>query len=260
MYFAFSFIYFFLCSTPSRSLFTRTPRSTYSNFQPIPMHYSMPNKFQTRGWSGIKCSCVHSVRCNIDQMVKITCTSDNDSNVKIRVACIIWLAQDWFNLSPTSAAYMRQCIGSFLVHIMACRVIGTKPSFKPILGFCQLDILAIKIIAFFIKMQKICLHENVSEVSSAKWRPFCPGVDEFILCYVRWYVCTWVTMLPCLLFLPEYNVLFAHRMACRWICISQRYYLLRSHWSVFASSLVILMLHLWQSLIECVNKIITSIQ
>ena len=41
--------------------------------------------------------------------------------------------------SPPSAAYMRQWIRSALVQIMACRLFGAKPLFKPMLSYCQLD-------------------------------------------------------------------------------------------------------------------------
>ena len=41
--------------------------------------------------------------------------------------------------SPPSAAYMRQWIGSALVQIMACRLSGTKPVFKPMLSYSELD-------------------------------------------------------------------------------------------------------------------------
>ena len=44
-----------------------------------------------------------------------------------------------FNSSPPSAAYMRQCIGSALIEIMACRLFGTQPLSQPMLGYCQLD-------------------------------------------------------------------------------------------------------------------------
>ena len=43
------------------------------------------------------------------------------------------------NSSPPSAAYMHQLIGSSLVQIMVCRLFGTKPLSKPMLGYCQLD-------------------------------------------------------------------------------------------------------------------------
>ena len=43
------------------------------------------------------------------------------------------------NSSPPSAEYMRQWIGSALLQIMACRLFGTKPLSKPMLGYCQLD-------------------------------------------------------------------------------------------------------------------------
>ena len=44
-----------------------------------------------------------------------------------------------FNLSPPSAVYMRQWIGSALFQIMACRLFGAKPLSKSMLGYCQLD-------------------------------------------------------------------------------------------------------------------------
>ena len=43
------------------------------------------------------------------------------------------------NLSPPGAAYMRKWIGWALVQIMACRLYGTKPLSKPMLGYCQLN-------------------------------------------------------------------------------------------------------------------------
>ena len=49
------------------------------------------------------------------------------------------LGHNEINLSPSSAAYMRQWIGSALVQIMACRLFGAKPLSKPMLGCCQLD-------------------------------------------------------------------------------------------------------------------------
>ena len=47
-----------------------------------------------------------------------------------------------FSPHPThtpSTAYMRRWIGTALVQIMACRLFGTKPSSKPMLGHCKLD-------------------------------------------------------------------------------------------------------------------------
>ena len=80
-----------------------------------------------------------------------------------------------FNLSPPSAAYMRQWIGSALVQIMACRLFSAKPLSKPMLGYCQLDpweknFSEIITNFSFTKMQL--------KISSAKRRPFCPGRDE----------------------------------------------------------------------------------
>ena len=44
-----------------------------------------------------------------------------------------------FNLSPPSDAYMRQWIGSALVHIMTCRLFGAKPLSKLMLCYCLSD-------------------------------------------------------------------------------------------------------------------------
>ena len=43
------------------------------------------------------------------------------------------------NSFPPSVAYMRQWIGSALIQIMACRLLGAKPLSKPELVSCQLD-------------------------------------------------------------------------------------------------------------------------
>ena len=41
-----------------------------------------------------------------------------------------------FKPSPPSAAYMRQCIGSALIGMMACSLCGAEPSSKPMLSYC----------------------------------------------------------------------------------------------------------------------------
>ena len=43
---------------------------------------------------------------------------------------------DLVNSSPLSARYMRQWTGAALVQIMACRLFGTMPLSKPMLGYC----------------------------------------------------------------------------------------------------------------------------
>ena len=55
------------------------------------------------------------------------------------------MTQSWLHInpvlnpSPPSAAYKRQWIGSALVQIMACRLFGAKPLYKPMLICCRLD-------------------------------------------------------------------------------------------------------------------------
>ena len=41
--------------------------------------------------------------------------------------CIFNVIQEMFNLSPPSAAYMRQRIELAMVEIMACHLFGAKP-------------------------------------------------------------------------------------------------------------------------------------
>ena len=56
---------------------------------------------------------------------------------------IPWLSNEntnsTFKSSPPSAAYMYLWMGSALVQIMACRLFGAKPLFKPMLVYCQLN-------------------------------------------------------------------------------------------------------------------------
>ena len=43
------------------------------------------------------------------------------------------------NSSPSGATYMRQWIGSALVQIMVCRLVGAKPLCEPMMFCCKLD-------------------------------------------------------------------------------------------------------------------------
>ena len=75
---------------------------------------------------------------------------------------LVYLAASFtvtLNLSPPSAAYMRQWIMSTLVHIMACCLYSAKPLSKPMLGYCQLN----KLQWNFNQNIKIFIHENASE-------------------------------------------------------------------------------------------------
>ena len=60
----------------------------------------------------------------------------------------------WFNLSPPSAAYMRQWTGSPLVQVKACRLFGAKPLPEQMLHYCQWDSwehISIGILSFSVK-------------------------------------------------------------------------------------------------------------
>ena len=81
----------------------------------------------------------------------------------------------YINSSHPSAVYMRKSPGSALLQIMVCRLFGTMPLSKPMLGFYQLDHKEKKH-SNFNQNTKPFIHENASE----KRRPFSPGGDELI--------------------------------------------------------------------------------
>ena len=80
-----------------------------------------------------------------------------------------------FNTSPPSAAYMRQWIESALGQIMACRLFSTKRLSKPILGYGQKGI---KFSEILFIIQSFSFTKMPLKISSAKWRPFCPGGNK----------------------------------------------------------------------------------
>ena len=71
------------------------------------------------------------------------------------MTCTLWIS---VSISP-STANIRQWIGSVLVQIIACRLFGTKPLFKPLLGLCNREIAT-----FSLKKMRLC--NIVCEISS----------------------------------------------------------------------------------------------
>ena len=71
-----------------------------------------------------------------------------------------------------SAAYMHQWIRWAWVKIIACRLFGTKPLSKPILGYCQLDPYEQTSVKFQSKYYFV-INENASEniviLSRGRW-------------------------------------------------------------------------------------------
>ena len=57
---------------------------------------------------------------------------------------------------------MRQWFASAMVQIMACRLFGAKPLFKPMLGYFQLDPKEQNSVKFYSNEKKV-IHENASE-------------------------------------------------------------------------------------------------
>ena len=92
----------------------------------------------------------------------------------------------WVNLSPPSAAYMRQWIGSALVQIMAGRLFGTKPLPEPMLAYCQLDSWEQISVNFESELYHFHSRKFIWKCRLPKWRPFCPrGVKPWIISELR---------------------------------------------------------------------------
>ena len=86
---------------------------------------------------------------------------------------------DLIHLRP-SAAYIRQWIVSASVQIMPCRLFSAKPVSKPMLGYWT------NFGEIWIKKQNFPLRKIQLNISSAKWRPFCPGGWVYIRVTLVW--------------------------------------------------------------------------
>ena len=81
---------------------------------------------------------------------------------------------------PPSAAYMCQWIGSSLVQVMACRLLGAKPLPEPMLPYCQLNSweqISVKFEPEFYHFQKMHL-----KMWSPKIAAILSRGNELILC------------------------------------------------------------------------------
>ena len=95
------------------------------------------------------------------------------------------------NSSRPSAAYMRRWAGSALGQMMACRLFGAKAITWTNAGLLLIEPLGTNFSEIWIEIRNISFMKMHSKMSSAKWRPFCPGerwVDEklkiFKICYL----------------------------------------------------------------------------
>ena len=70
-------------------------------------------------------------------------------------------------------------IGSTLVQIMACRLFGAKPLSKPILAYCKLESWGHISVKFESELYDFHSLKCNWKYRQPKWRPFCPGGDEF---------------------------------------------------------------------------------
>ena len=76
------------------------------------------------------------------------------------------------DLSPHSAAYMRQRIGLALFQIMASRLFGAKPLSKAMFGYCQLDHKEQTSVKCQSKFQLFNSIKCIWKCRLPKWRPY----------------------------------------------------------------------------------------
>ena len=65
--------------------------------------------------------------------------------------------------SPPSAIYMRQWTGQALVHVMACRLFGTKPLPEAMRVYMSIGPLGTNFRVIWIKIQKVLFIKNAFE-------------------------------------------------------------------------------------------------
>ena len=104
--------------------------------------------------------------------------------------------------SPPSAAYMCQQIGPALFQIMACRLFGTKPLSKPMLGYCQLDLQGQTSLKFYSKYKTFYCQKCIwkyrlptgTHLSRGRWvdmiNDYWPREQRVTLgwCYLYWKI------------------------------------------------------------------------
>ena len=81
------------------------------------------------------------------------------------------------NSSWSSDAYMRQHNMPTLLQIMACHLFSAKTLSGPMLPYCLLDPKEHFSLKFYFKFKSFHSRKCTWEMSSAKWRPFCLGLN-----------------------------------------------------------------------------------
>ena len=87
---------------------------------------------------------------------------------------------------------MCQWNGSAFVQIMACSLLGTKPLSKPMLNYCQLDSWEQISVKFELEFYHFHSRKCTRNCRLPRWRPLCPGGNEFTLLWCLWWVTVWM--------------------------------------------------------------------
>ena len=78
---------------------------------------------------------------------------------------------------------------------MACRLVGAKPLSEPILEYCSLE-LRNKLQWNFDRNSNVFIQENALKTPSAKWHPFCLGLNALTYPHVSAACCYWPSSSP----------------------------------------------------------------
>ena len=97
------------------------------------------------------------------------------------------------NSSPPSAAYMRQWTRSSLIQVMAVRLVRRQAITRINAGLLSTGLLGTYFSEIWIGILSFSFKKMQLKMSSAKWRPFCPGgMSWYLFCWLYYpYVCVW---------------------------------------------------------------------
>ena len=96
-------------------------------------------------------------------------------NNRIPLLYYVKLCASLNSLTPPSAAYMRQCTGSSLVDVTACRLFGAKPLPQTMLAYCQLGSREYISVKFEFECYHFHSRKCIWKCCLSKRQPFCPG-------------------------------------------------------------------------------------
>ena len=97
----------------------------------------------------------------------------------LSIGYILYYMKSKFLMRPKFyCAHVIHISYKWLHTLMACRILGAKPLPTPMLLCLSIGPPGTNFSEILIKIQNFSFTKNNMQISSAKWRPFCPGGDE----------------------------------------------------------------------------------